>query len=437
MKNNKKIKSFPTLNYFILFLFTFLTLKPTTTLALSNSSKLKKINEISSIKIDNFFKDVQLQMNNDNYNIHIINTIDTKQTLIINSNNKLNIKNTLYYAIPFSFLIISIIIWYLYGKQEKPIETPEFYPPENLNSLEIGYIYKGRAEDVDILSLLVYLANKGYIKISEVIEKKLYFLPKGLKITKLKDYDGNNINEKAFLEGLFDNQYVINNEVTTSDLYNKFYKTIDKIKTNINTMDNKYNIYEIESLNKKKYIVIMMILTYLLISIPVIYDKFSPIFATLVFPPIGLFVMLHCLFGYTKTIYINGIPKRSKKLTKIFGVVYGICFGGIIWYFEIFRSLLNNYLLLVGYFWGLLCILGMYFCFKNLSKRTKYGLEMLGKIKGFKNFLATAEKDRLEALVNQNPTYFYDILPFMYVLGISNKWIEQIEDITLKEINSD
>ena len=67
----------------------------------------------------------------------------------------------------------------------------------------------------------------------------------------------------------------------------------------------------------------------------------------------------------------------------------------------------------------------------------KYGLEMLGKIKGFKNFLATAEKDRLEALVNQNPTYFYDILPFMYVLGISNKWIEQIEDITLKEINSD
>lgn len=81
--------------------------------------------------------------------------------------------------------------------------------------------------------------------------------------------------------------------------------------------------------------------------------------------------------------------------------------------------------------------LGMYFCFKNLSKRTKYGLEMLGKIKGFKNFLSTAEKDRLESLVNQNPTYFYDILPFMYVLGISNKWIEQIEDITLKEINSD
>lgn len=388
MKNNKKTKSFPTLNYFILFIFTFLTLKPTTTLALTKSSNL-------------------------------------------------NIENILYYIIPFIFLIISIIIWYFYGKQIKPIETPEFYPPENLNSLEIGYIYKGKADDADILSLLVYLANKGYIKISEEIDKKLYFLPKGLKITKLKDYDGNNINEYAFLEGLFDNQYVMNNEVTTSDLYNKFYKTIDKIKTNINTMDNKYNIYEKESLSKKKYIVIMMILAYLLISIPVIYDKFSPIFATLVFPPIGLFVMLHCLFGYTKTIYINGIPKRSKPLAKIFGVVYGICFGGIIWYFEIFRSLLKNQYLLIGYFFGLLCILGMYFCFKNLSKRTKYGLEMLGKIKGFKKFLATAEKDKLESLVNQNPTYFYDILPFMYVLGISNKWIEQIEDITLKEINSD
>ena len=79
----------------------------------------------------------------------------------------------------------------------------------------------------------------------------------------------------------------------------------------------------------------------------------------------------------------------------------------------------------------------MYFCLKKLSKRTKYGLEILGKIKGFKKFLETAEKGKLESLVSQNPSYFYDILPFMYVLGISNKWIEQIENITLKEENLD
>lgn len=39
MKINKKTKSFPILNYFILFIITFLTLKPTTALARSNSFK--------------------------------------------------------------------------------------------------------------------------------------------------------------------------------------------------------------------------------------------------------------------------------------------------------------------------------------------------------------------------------------------------------------
>ncbi len=74
----------------------------------------------------------------------------------------------------------------------------------------------------------------------------------------------------------------------------------------------------------------------------------------------------------------------------------------------------------------------MILLFKAMPKRTKYGNEMLGKIKGFKKFLETAEKQKLEAMVMENPTYFYDILPFTYVLGISNKWIEKFETISLQ-----
>ena len=74
----------------------------------------------------------------------------------------------------------------------------------------------------------------------------------------------------------------------------------------------------------------------------------------------------------------------------------------------------------------------MILLFKITPKRTKYGNEIFGKIKGFKRFLKTAEKDRLEAMVNDNPTYFYDILPYTYVLGISNKWIKKFETITMQ-----
>ena len=67
-------------------------------------------------------------------------------------------------AIPILFLLISIFLWYKFGRDEQIVETVEFYPPEGFNSLEIGYLYKGKAENQDVISLLIYLANEGYIK---------------------------------------------------------------------------------------------------------------------------------------------------------------------------------------------------------------------------------------------------------------------------------
>ena len=74
----------------------------------------------------------------------------------------------------------------------------------------------------------------------------------------------------------------------------------------------------------------------------------------------------------------------------------------------------------------------MIICLKYLPKRTPYGNDMLGKIRGFKKFLETAEKQKLEAMVMENPTYFYDILPFTYVLDVSDKWIKKFESISLQ-----
>ena len=77
----------------------------------------------------------------------------------------------------------------------------------------------------------------------------------------------------------------------------------------------------------------------------------------------------------------------------------------------------------------------MFLLYKAMPKRTQYGNEILGKIKGFKKFLETAEKQKLDAMVMENPTYFYDILPFTYVLGVSDKWIKKFETISLQAPN--
>ena len=58
-----------------------------------------------------------------------------------------------------------------------------------------------------------------------------------------------------------------------------------------------------------------------------------------------------------------------------------------------------------------------------MNQKTDYGQIIFAKVKGFRNYLITAEKNQLDLMVNDNPNYFYDILPYTYVLNISDKWI--------------
>lgn len=103
------------------------------------------------------------------------------------------------------FVIIAFCLWRKYGKDDDVVDTVEFYPPEGLNSAELGYMYKGYTERKDAVSLLIYLANKGYLSIKELPGKEIDLIgSRGFVIEKVKDYDGDNESEKIFFNGLFD-----------------------------------------------------------------------------------------------------------------------------------------------------------------------------------------------------------------------------------------
>lgn len=68
-----------------------------------------------------------------------------------------------------------------------------------------------------------------------------------------------------------------------------------------------------------------------------------------------------------------------------------------------------------------------------IRQRSDKGHELKQKINGFKLFLETAEKEKLELLVEENPRYFYNILPYAYVLGVSDKWIKKFESIAMEK----
>lgn len=331
-------------------------------------------------------------------------------------------------VLPILFVLISFVLWLIYGKDNKVIETIEFYPPEDYNSLEIGYFYKGKADKKDIVSLLIYLANKGYIKITEM-ENELFPNRKIIKIIKLKEYDGNNINEHLFFKGLFnkrstlitmDDNVKYGEEVTLFDLKNEFYITMEKILSNINnTKELRNKVFEKSSFYIKKIIIILIFITYFLISLNATG---------------GLFELLFYYIGFT-TIYDILTSKKTPSALLIFSNIFSIFLClliiGLPFCFLVLPILLENKVKMITYIIGVLCIIILAIIHANMLKRTPYGNELLGKIKGFKNFLKTAEKDNLEQFVMKDPTYFYDILPYAYILDISDKWIKKFESITI------
>ena len=61
------------------------------------------------------------------------------------------------------------------------------------------------------------------------------------------------------------------------------------------------------------------------------------------------------------------------------------------------------------------------------ARKTDYGIDMLRLLVGFKQFLNLAEKQRLEMLLEENPNYYYDTLPFAQALNVSTVWAKKFD----------
>lgn len=321
--------------------------------------------------------------------------------------------------------IISVILWIIFGFN-RIVETVEFYPPGDINSFDLAFLYRGKVRSKDVTSLLIYLANKGYLSIREIDGNNF-------EVIKLKEYDGNNLDEKIFFDGLFRKDLVNNingyEAVSSTDLYDNFYIVMLGLINNMNSKEQKDKIIE-----KNKPVSIIMILfavaIFVLISIlPILGfgmvhkdagSLYTVLGVSLIFTIVGLVALAD-----------SSVPIVYKVVPLLVGI--GVYIFGMIDFFQYdFR---NNNMLLIIFFTGILSIFIIIGCYIFLFRRNKYGADMLGRIKGFKNFLETAEKDKLNEMVNANPNYFFDILPYTYVLDISDKWVSKFETINMSAPN--
>lgn len=255
-----------------------------------------------------------------------------------------------YVLVALVVLLCAILFWFT-GKEDKVIPVISFEPPEGYNPLDVAFVEKEAVSNADMAALLIYLANKGYLRIEQNKGKDSF------SMTKIKDYDGDNNIEALYMKGLFRRG---NTASTKSLAKESFYEDVAKCITKEN-----------KKMKEKKFF------------FPTAMPKF---------------------------LYFIGIC--------VVAVVFFNAFAPKTWFTYVAC--------------GIAVIILALFMFFG-SKRTKAGNQVYGQILGFKEFIKKAELDRLKMLVEENPSYYYDIMPYAYVLGLSDQWIENFETMHMPE----
>lgn len=313
------------------------------------------------------------------------------------------------------FVIAGILIYFKNKNNNKIISTVEFKAPKGITPSDAGYIIDKNVSKGDISALIVYWANKGYLKI---IEEE-----KNVKFQKLKEADETfKVYEKDIFNSLFDgNEYANLNKKNI-----KLANAISLAKQGIKFENSKYFSNGIAMIKTTIILLFsfLMATMYYLIADKVAL-KFFSIFICIL---IGLIIFLCCYM-------LNYIFERKLTLSKISFILFQVIIYSVLLaiYVACAYFLHEPYSnpLMITIFVPLISFIAVIMAV-NLNNKIEGENKEVGKIFGLRNFILHAEKNRIEVLVGENSLIFYEILPYAYVLGITKKWIKKFEEIEIQ-----
>jgi len=278
--------------------------------------------------------------------------------------------------LPVLLFIVLFMLWYKHGRDPRGRGNiiVQYDVPDNLSPGEVGVIVDEKVHSKDISAEIIYLAIRGYLKITRlekqgVLKKSADYLLEKLKDEKdlPNDYQqellANLFHEASSEEKLKNYQLSPNTKVAVllSDLDKAYqWRTIVEEKLQQAVVDKGYFVKNINK-TRSKY------MTWFLLSLI----------------PFVVFFGVGGIF--------NNLAKVAIALSFVIIILFAI----------------------------------------QMPKKTKAGVLAREHILGLKEYLSVAEKDRLEFhnAPEKNPEHFEALLPYAMALGVEKQWAKQFEGI--------
>ncbi len=277
--------------------------------------------------------------------------------------------------------LVGLLYLYLKSGRDPGRNMPivvQYEPPPGLSPAEVGTLVDETIDTPDIVSTVLDLAVRGYLKIEEVETTKFLFLSqKDYLFEKRKPGDGDlSAHETAFFNALF----ASGDHVLLSSLKNKFYTSIPSIRKAITS----------EMLAKRLF-------------------PRDPEGVRQLYRGLGCAAAIVPVLLAIALLQTNAVRAIVPPDPASFVLFAGLCL-----------------FLTVAIFW---------IFSKAMPSKTPEGARLARYCLGFKEFIARVERDRIARMAKEDPTLFERVLPYAVVLGVADEWAERFEGLLTEPPN--
>ncbi len=307
---------------------------------------------------------------------------------------------------------ISVFGVHLFRKKREIISVVSVRAPKGMDPLKMGVLLDGTADSEDITSMIYYFADKGYLQIDFTDEDD------PLLIKKQDVPQDTPIYAKTLFNGLFKR----GDAVRISDLTERYYTSVQKAQMQVP----KPKMYEGRS-------VVGFLLggaaatLYMLCTLFFMGRRIGGGYTYLWGVSFGIPVVAIWLVAILRENYRYKWKKSARSGSFLLMLAVAAC-AVLVFAFGTAKHIATEWEKLV------VCVCGFtatILSTRSISRKEKY-VRDLGEILGFKEFIRYAEKERLEALLNDEPQLFYSVLPYAQVLGVSDVWEEKFRGLTIE-----
>lgn len=331
-----------------------------------------------------------------------------------NTITKFKISNISIIIIAVAIVFVVVLMYVMFKqKRKKCVETVEFYPPDGLNPAECCYLYNGQTNKMS--SMFVYWASKGYLKIELDDDKK----PKGVrKLQNIPEHLSES--EKLAFNKLFENTDYVDITKQNDEVAKTFSASGLMISTSMGKRHSE------RSIKTKAWMFVLGVLVLLSASIcEALFNRYGMWYLAYVVS-LGSAVVVGLGANYIKTAK-NVDVQTHKKTISFLLILLGVVA-------VVVTNIVLNYMTVMWTVTRLVVCIPLFIASVFMSFAEEYNdnlRDVIGKTKGFRNNILLVEADKIQKLVDDDPEYFYNVLPYAYAFGVTEKFIEKFEHLTI------